>query len=41
MLLKSDLNDQQTSLYGQFAEQELILSSNFRCDQIYIYQQYD
>ncbi len=29
------------SLYGQFAELKLILSSNFRCDQIYSYEWYD
>ncbi len=28
-------------LRGQFAEQKLILSSSFRCDQIHNYQSYD
>ncbi len=35
MPLKSDLDVQQTHLWGQFVEQKLALSSSFRCDQIH------
>ncbi len=33
--LKSDLHVWQTHLKGQFVEQKVVLSSNFRCGQIY------
>ncbi len=38
MLLKSDVDDLQTR--GRFIEQKLMLSSSFRCDQIYNSQRY-
>ncbi len=43
MILKSDLDVQQTHLshWGQFVEQTLMLSSNFRCDQIFKYKMHD
>jgi hypothetical protein len=34
-------NKRTSELRGQFVEQKLMLSSNFRCDQIYKYQRYD
>ncbi len=40
---KSDLDVQRTHLshWGQFVEQMLLLSLNFRCDQIYKYRLHD
>jgi hypothetical protein len=35
VLLNMYLDIQQTHLRGQFVEQKLMLSSNFRCDQIH------
>ena len=39
--LKSDLDFQQTHLWGQFVKQKLMLSSSYKCDQIYKYWKYD
>jgi hypothetical protein len=33
--------DEMTQIRGQFVEQMLMLSSSFRCDQIYKYNIYD
>jgi len=41
VLLNSDLEVKQIGFWGQFAEQKLVLSSNFRCDQIYKNGGYD
>jgi hypothetical protein len=40
-LLKSGLDVQQTHLLGQFVEQTLMLSSSYRCDQIYTHEWYN
>ncbi len=39
MLLESELDVQQTHLW--FVKQRLVLSSSFKCDQIYKYERYD
>jgi hypothetical protein len=41
VLLKSDLDAQQTHLRGQFVEKRLVLSSSFRCNQINYCERYD
>ncbi len=41
VLLRSDLDVQQTHLRGWFVEKRLILSSYFRCDKSYNYERYD
>ncbi len=41
MQLKYDLDDQQIHFWGQFVEHRLMLSSSFRCNQIYKYEIHD
>jgi hypothetical protein len=41
VLLKSEIEVQQTHLWGQFVEQRLALSSSFMCDQFLIWQWYE
>ncbi len=41
LLLKSDLDVQQTGPRGLFVEQKLMLNLSFRCNQIYKYESYD